>query len=431
MWDRSMKVLFLNYEYPPLGGGAGNATFYIFKEFSKIPGLEIDCITSSLDEKYHLEKIGDTIRIHRLPIGKNKKNLHFQSQKDILMYARKAYFFSRKLTKQSKKENKPYNLTHAFFSVPCGFMALLLKWEFGISYIVSLRGADVPGYSERFLVLYHILKPMVKLVWARADSVIANSQGLKTLALSSKPDQEIGVIYNGIDIREFYPKYNRDEHVFKILCLSRLTPRKGVTYLIDAVHKLSKKYPGIHPHTNFIQDDILNKNSLLSNKLSSTLSTGYEVGVGVKLKIVGEGDSKQQLVDQVKNLSLEDNVEFTGLIRHENLAPIYRKAHAFVLPSLNEGMSNVILEAIASGLPIVTTDTGGSKELVRDGVNGFIVRMKDGDDIAEKLERLITNPGLCSRMSKESRKIAEGLSWEKVAREYAEAYGKIINKKTL
>lgn len=387
-----MKVLFLNYEYPPLGGGAGNATFYIFKEYSKISGLEIDCVTSSVDAAYRMEKIGEKVRIHRIPIGKNEKNLHFQSQKDILVYAWKAYFFSRKIIRQAKRENRPYDITHAFFSVPCGFMALLLKWESGIHYIVSLRGADVPGYSERFSVLYRILKPLVKLVWARADSVIANSQGLKTLALSSKPGQKIGVIYNGIDIQEFFPEYNRDEQVFNILCLSRLTPRKGVTYLIDAVHKLSKKYPGI------------------------------------KLKIVGEGDSKQQLVDQVKNLSLEDNVEFTGLIRHENLAPIYRKAHAFVLPSLNEGMSNVILEAIASGLPIVTTDTGGSKELVRDGVNGFIVKMKDSGDIAEKLERLITNPELCSSMSKESRKIAEGLSWEKVAKQYVDTYSGIVER---
>lgn len=395
MRDRSMRILFLNYEYPPLGGGAGNATFYIFKEYAKIFGLEIDCVTSSVDGEYHIENLGGNIRIHRLPIGKNKKNLHFQSQRNILVYAWKAYFFSRKLVKSAKEEGWKYNLIHAFFSIPCGFLALLLKREFSISYIVSLRGADVPGYSERFSFIYNFLKPIVKMVWTQADAVMSNSQGLKDLALKSSPNQEIGVIYNGVDTDEFYSKYNYSKDIFNILCLTRLTPRKGVAYLIDAMAKLVVKYPQ------------------------------------VKLKIVGEGDSKQKLMNQVKKLSLGDAVEFTGLIRHENLAPIYRKAHAFVLPSLNEGMSNVILEAVASGLPIVTTDTGGSKELTRDGVNGFIVKMKDSDDITEKLEQLVTNPELCSRMSKESRKIAKELSWEKVAKEYTEVYGKIINKKTL
>ena len=56
-----MRVLFFNYEYPPLGGGAANATAYILREFSKISGLELDLITSSIDSEYHLEKVGDNI----------------------------------------------------------------------------------------------------------------------------------------------------------------------------------------------------------------------------------------------------------------------------------------------------------------------------------------------------------------------------------
>ena len=67
-----MRILFFNYEYPPLGGGAANATAYILKEYSKIPDLSIDLITSSIDSEYHLEKIDNNIFIHKLPVGKNK-----------------------------------------------------------------------------------------------------------------------------------------------------------------------------------------------------------------------------------------------------------------------------------------------------------------------------------------------------------------------
>ena len=87
-----MRVLFFNYEYPPLGGGAGNATAYILREFSEIQNLKVDLVTSSAGKEYCLEKIGSHINIHRLPIGKNNKNLHFQSQKELLVYAWQAYF---------------------------------------------------------------------------------------------------------------------------------------------------------------------------------------------------------------------------------------------------------------------------------------------------------------------------------------------------
>ena len=69
-----MKVLFFNYEYPPLGAGAANATQCILKEFTEIPKLELDLVTSSIDEEYHLEKIGENICLHKLPIGKNGAN---------------------------------------------------------------------------------------------------------------------------------------------------------------------------------------------------------------------------------------------------------------------------------------------------------------------------------------------------------------------
>ena len=117
-----MKVLFFNYEYPPLGGGAGNATYYIMQEFSKIPELEIDLVTASIDKAYHLEKVGQNIRIHRIPIGKNAANLHYQTQKELLVYAIKATIFSRKLIKKNK-----YDLTHSFFTVPCGQVSWVLK----------------------------------------------------------------------------------------------------------------------------------------------------------------------------------------------------------------------------------------------------------------------------------------------------------------
>lgn len=378
-----MKILFFNYEYPPLGGGAGNATSYILREFSKIQDLEVDLITSSVDSEYHLEKIGDNINIHKISIGKNKSNFHYQSQKDLIVYAWKAYFFAGKLLKQNR-----YNLTHSFFAVPCGFLSLLIKWQHKIPYIVSLRGADVPGYSERFSFFYKFLTPVIKLIWKNAASVVANSEGLKKLALKSKPDQKIGVIYNGVDTEEFKPGLiaERQNETFRIICVSRLTGRKGIKYLIQAVSILVKQYPRI------------------------------------KLKIIGEGDVKQNLEALTRELGLEKSVEFAGLVEHGALPAYYARSHIFVLPSLNEGMSNTMLEAAASGLPLVATNTGGSGELVKDGENGFIVEMKNSEDIAEKIKKIITDEKLREKMSQKSREIALRMSWKKVAEDYLKIY---------
>jgi glycosyltransferase involved in cell wall biosynthesis len=380
-----MRVLFLNYEYPPLGGGAANATSYILREFSKIPGLEVDLVTSAHDNQYHLETLGQNIRIHKLPIGNKEKNLHFQSQKDLLAYSWRAYWFSRRLISKNR-----YGLSHSFFSVPCGFLSMLFKIQYKIPYIVSLRGADVPGYTERFSRIYDLLRPLIKMIWKRSDFVVSNSGGLKELALKTDPRQKIEIVYNGVDVENFHPNPGlRSQDKFIITPgASRVTSRKGLNYLIEAVNRLAKKHPNI------------------------------------SLKIMGDGSDKNNLEKLSQDLGIKDKVEFLGRIPKEETASYYQEASVFVLPSLNEGMSNALLEALSSGLPIIATDTGGTKELVSEGENGFIIKMKDAQDIAEKIEKLIIDPELRTKMGQKSRKKAEELSWKKVADKYLELYEK-------
>lgn len=382
-----MKVLFFNYEYPPLGGGAGNASFYILQEFAKIPGLEVDFVTSSMDDAYHLEKVGEHIFVHRLPIGKNNSNIHFQSQKDLLVYTQKAWKFAKTLVK-----TKHYDLSHSFFGVPCGYISLKLKKKYGIPYVVSLRGSDVPGYSERFTLIYKLITPLIKKIWREAQFVVANSEGLKELALQSKPQHSVEVIYNGINTQEFrpMPELQKNER-FEIICVSRVTPRKGIRFLVQAMKVLTEKMSQAH------------------------------------LTVIGEGNELDSLKNLARALDIEKNVSFLGLVAHEKLAEQYAAADVFVLPSLNEGMSNTMLEALASGLPIVATDTGGTKELVTEGENGFVVKMKDYVDLAEKIEKIAQNKDLQNSMAAQSRIRAEKMSWKNVAKAYMQKYAETRN----
>jgi glycosyltransferase involved in cell wall biosynthesis len=127
-------------------------------------------------------------------VGKNEATLHHQSQKELLTYSFKAYKKAEDLLQKNH-----YDVIHAFFGIPCGVLAWRLGKKYQVPYIISLRGADVPGYSERFSFIYAFLTPLIKKVWKEAYKVVSNSQGLKELALQSAPKQEISIIPNGVD----------------------------------------------------------------------------------------------------------------------------------------------------------------------------------------------------------------------------------------
>ena len=365
------KILVLNYEFPPLGGGAANATYYLLREFSSYPDLKIDLVTSSVDE-FRVEKFSDNITIHYLDINK-KGNLHYQSIKDLLIYSWRSCRYCKEL-----KKRKNFDLVHAFFGIPCGYIAMKLK----IPYIVSLRGSDVPFYNKRFYWLdLFVFKRLSKKIWENAKAVITNSQGLKDLALKSclKQEQKIEVIYNGVDIKEFTPnecKKKNDKLV--LISTGRLITRKGYSFLIEAIADLST----------------------------------------IELWLIGDGNLKEELENQAKNQNAQ--VKFLGKKNHEEIAGLLKQADVFVLPSLNEGMSNSILEAMACGLPIITTDTGGSVELIKD--NGFIVEKKSPESIKEAVIKISNNAELINFMSKMSRNVAEKMSWTKVADSYIKKY---------
>ena len=381
-----MKVLFLNYEYPPLGGGAGNATQYLLREYAHIPDLEVHLVTSSVDESEHIISVAPNVTVHSIPVGKNGKNLHFQSSKDLLRYSWRGFWYANSLLRKER-----FDVIHAFFSVPCGFMATILSLWYRVPYIVSLRGADVPGYSERFTGMYIFLRPLIRCIWSRAARVVSNSAGLRMLALQTNVKQSIDMIPNGIDIAEFKPDAAREtDGIFRILCVSRITPRKGIRYLIEGF-------------------------SLLQKKNSSKM----------ELWIIGEGDELASLRELVQSLGLHLSVKFFGRMEHEKLASFYGLADVFVLPSLNEGMSNTMLEALASGLPIIATVTGGTEELVLNGENGLYIEKQSSEDIALKLEQVLNDAELRKKMGEMSRVRAEKMSWGNVASQYADLYRKV------
>jgi glycosyltransferase involved in cell wall biosynthesis len=125
----------------------------------------------------------------------------------------------------------------------------------------------------------------------------------------------------------------------------------------------------------------------------------------VKLYFVGDGPYAEALT-----AALPDAV-FLGYLTGEKLAKAYASADVFVFPSTTDTFGNVILEAQASGLPVIVSDLGGPKELVEDGKTGFVTKAHDADDFARAIERVSSDPKLRARMGEEARQGVIDRSW--------------------
>ncbi len=370
-----MKILMLNYEYPPLGGGAGNAMHYLLSELSKEKNIQVDVVTSSPD-KYSVENFSDNITVYKLDV--KKKNHNYQTFVETFFWSVKTYFFTKDLLLRK------YDLCHAWFGWPSGFFGYLNRKK--MPYVVSLRGSDVPGFNPRFKILDKVLfNWLSRKIWQKAGYVTANSDGLRELAHKTWKG-DIKIIYNGVDTVEFFPDKKKHKEII-LLCVARLIKRKGIVYLIKAMPKLLSK-----------------------NKKT-------------KLIIIGDGPEKEYLENMSIDLKIEKSVQSIGKIEHGSLAKIYQRADIFLLPSLHEGMSNTILEAMASGLPIITTDTGGTKELIKG--NGIIVKQENSIEIADAVIKLFDIKKR-EEFGAKSRVIAETLSWQNMSKKYVELYKKVL-----
>jgi len=369
-----MKLLFINYEFPPLGGGAGNATKNIAKEIAKL-GHNVIVLTTwfpGLSERESVDGY-EIIRVHSI-----RSRLDRSNPIEMLDFVRLA---RKEAVRLVRKES--FDAAIAFFAIPSGFIAHTLKRKLDIPYIISLRGGDVPGFLPGAFGFWHfVTMPLTKIIWRNASAIVANSEGLRELALhTARPlGKNVFMIPNGVDTELFHPRAAPKDGHFTILFVGRLVEQKGVTYLLKACAKLKAE------GENFV------------------------------LNIAGDGPLRAELESEAKALELGSRVCFLGWVPREKLPELYREADIFVLPSFDEGMPNVILEAMASGLPIVATDIKGNNELVKSGTNGFLY--KEQDELVFVLKKCFENKETLVEMGSESRRMSLDYSWQKVAESY-------------
>jgi len=266
------------------------------------------------------------------------------------------------------------NAIHAHFGTG-GVRILPVREQTGLPLLTSFHGVDIsarplnnPDYREQLPRLFN-----------RSTICAAVSRYMKQKLITlGCPAEKIQVIKSGIDLKKFpYRPPKSLTGPITLLSIGRLKEKKGMHLLIPAFARILRYYPR------------------------------------ARLLIGGEGGQKNRLIKMIKTLGLNNSIVFLGRLSHEEVRSYLARATIFVLACTTaadgdqEGIPNVLMEAMAAGVPVVSADHAGIKELVEPGRTGLLAREGDVEDLARQITWMLANPHLWPAMTAAARKKVE------------------------
>ena len=208
----------------------------------------------------------------------------------------------------------------------------------------------------------------LRATFALAMNVHCVSEAIKLEASNYGLDAAMSaVIRPAVNPEFFYPAASTMNGKFRIVTTGNLVWLKGHEYALMSIRQL------------------------------------IDLGIDVQFDIIGDGPERQRIRYTIQDLGLEEHVRLHGGLDQAGVREILQRADAFVLSSLSEGISNAVLEAMACGLPVVTTDCGGMREVIADGVEGFVVPLREPQAMASRLASLATSSELRRQMGEAAR----------------------------
>ncbi|MFC1648861.1 glycosyltransferase family 4 protein [Nanoarchaeota archaeon] len=374
-----MKILIITEYFPSsaevdVRGGVEARAFYIAKELAKKHKVSI--ITSREPGQKEEARFAG-IKVYRV----GKERTYTQSGS---FTARLNFMFSA--MKKGKELKVDIVDGYSFLCYPA---AIKIADYHGIPAVATyhdvwvgewINNIGITGIAGELLERYTL--------WKNWDHFIAVSNFTKkNLVKVGIPYNDITVVYNGVDLAGF--KKLRAKKQDKICYVGRLVDYKQVDTLIRAL-KLTKK---------------------------------------VKLEIIGTGPERPELERLVRELRLQDRVEFRGFVdKHEDVIKALKSAKLFSLPSLVEGFGMVTIEGAATGTPYVNSRIPPTVEITHNGQGGLLFKPGSYKDLAENLNKLLSSKRLYEKKQKEAIELAESYDWRKLAKQVEEVYKKVIAK---
>ncbi len=355
-------------------GGVEKRLLAVLKELKKCFEVEVICINSMGKLARSFEEEG--IPVSLIPV---RSRLHPYSLWRLANYLRK-----RKIDIVH---------THMYRANISGVLAAKMA---GVQVIIS-NVHNIDKWSNKRQRLTD------RIFYCMRDVTVAVSHAVKDnlIRVGKAPADDIVVIYNGIDITEFniadedIDKYRNELGISKgefiVIIIARIVPGKGHKYLLMAVKELEK----------------YNKR--------------------IKVLVVGDGFYRRELERKVIDLGLE-HVHFLG--ERTDIARLLKVSNVSVLPSKKEGFSNVILESMATAIPMIASDVGGAREAIEDGLNGFIIGVRDVESLKYVLKLCMYDRAEPSRVGKLAReKVKQSFSIDHMVKATTDLYIELLKTK--
>ena len=395
------NICLVSPEYWPLSGGTGAYVYYLSNELLK-NGYRIYIVTGSnqtVNVTVNEQLKVFFLKIPRTPIVKS------------FLLAANSY---RKLN--SERLNIDVDVTHVNlpltpnFAVPPNFGKATIctvhsTWK---GEAEAIRGEPFSrlNANEKFMVSFNwFLRIFEEKMLARAKKIIAVSHFTKKELTEyyEIPESKIRVIHNGVDIKKFQPAqdkrkikselgFNPDDLL--ILSVGRLYARKGLFTLIDSMPPIMRRFK--------------NAKFVVSGK--------------------GQSDEMHKLITHAEKVGVKDNLIFTGYYPDKKLPKLYQAADVFAFSTFYEHHPFAVLEALASGLPVVTTWVGGIPETIESGKNGFLVEPFNVKQFSNRILFLLEHPAEAAEMGQRARKtIVDQYDWRIVVKDAMEVYDEVLS----
>ena len=374
------RILILNYEFPPLGGGGGVATKELAKGFIT-NGYQVDYLTSGYNDLKKTEII-DGINVFRVR-GFGRKEIATATFFSMLSFLFFGFFKGISLCRKNK-----YEFINTHFVIPTGPLGWILSKVFRIKNILSIHGGDIYDPSlERSPHKHLYWRVIIRFIMDKADFIVAQSSNTKENAKKYyNPKKEIDIIslpYNKFNFsQKTKEEMGLDESKKYLISVGRLVKRKGFDYLLKAFSSIENE--------------------------------------NIELIIIGNGGPEESnLKEMAGNLNVASRVHFLNNIdTNEEKFQYLNVASIYVLSSLHEGFGIVLQEAMQVGLPVVATNNGGQVDLIKDNMNGLLVSPKDSNQLKTVILKLFNNEDVMDRMKKNNIEKIKEFNSEKISQKY-------------
>jgi glycogen(starch) synthase len=394
-----LNVCFVTPEYFPISGGTGAYVYYLSHSLKQL-GHNVHVVARHTEDA---EDTIDGIKVHYVKGVGNSLTRYWK--------------FARSASKKIKQLNKDvgFDIIHAnlplvpSFAIPKNSAKALVcavhsTWK-GEALVTKRDNPKELNPNEKSMLRFNfVLRLFEKRLMKRSDALIAVSKYTvdELTGLYGIEEEKIHVIYNGVDVEKFKPRPNRaelrrefglDEDKKVVLFVGRLYHRKGLDVLLRSVSHVLKEFSDV---------------------------TFAISGTGFKAK-------EESLRNLAKELDIEDHVKFLGYVPDDKLPDVYAASDIFVLPAIYENFPFAILEAQATGLPVISTKVGGIAEFLVDKENGFLIDPGDVAQLTRSFLTLLQNPELAEQMGERGRQlIHENLSWDIITGQVIELYHKLL-----